>query len=79
METQYHLQDKQVSGLLEHAFDARYRDEDARWEKFRRMVQQGEAAERSAFWTGPDGVCRCLYFDAVELIDHWKPLEGGVV
>lgn len=79
VETRYHLQDKQVSGLLEHAFDARYRDEDARWEKFRRMVQQGEAAERPAFWTGPDGVRRCLYFDAVELIDHWKPLEGGVV
>ena len=76
VESQYFLRDRQISQLLEHTFEARYRDKEERWEKFRRMLGSGETFEPQMFWKdNVTGTMRCLYFDAVELIDHWKAIE----
>ena len=40
------------------------------------MLGNGETFERKMFWKDSvTDTMRCLYFDAVELIDHWKAIE----
>ena len=79
VESQYFMKNHQISRLMEHAFDARYRNDQARWEKLVRMLQQKEGAEQELFWEEPQqeqpGVKRCLFFDAIEMMDHWTSVE----
>ena len=80
IECSYYLQNRQILSILDHAFDARYRSADTRMEKLRQMYQDNENMARSMFWTDETAsspIKRCLFFDAVEMIDHWKPLKGG--
>ena len=80
VECRYYLQNQQISRLLDHTFEARYRSDEARWEKLRSMYAQGEKAERPLFWQEQgEEKKRSLFFDAIEMIDHWKPLKEGAL
>lgn len=73
LECSYYLQGQQISRILDHTFEARYRSDEARWEKLRSMYRQGQRAERPLFWQAQgEAEKRCLFFDAIEMIDHWK-------
>lgn len=80
VESRYYLHHQQIFRLLDHTFAARYRSDEARWEKLRRMYLQNEQAERTLFWQKQgETEKRCVFFDAIEMIDHWKPLKEGVL
>lgn len=74
LESRFFLHDQQVSELLYHGLDAAYRDEMKRWEKYREALWHGEKLEKEIFHDF-GGVKRCLFFDAIELIDHFDVLE----
>ena len=59
-----------------------YRGLEKRYPDWFRQTLSGVKLKRSAFFTDRKGERRCLYFDAIELMDHtllWKavPKEGG--
>lgn len=58
--------------LTAKGMEARYPD------LIRRMIQEGFRAEEEAFYTDENGTRRCLYYDAIEVIDHltlWRKGE----
>jgi hypothetical protein len=74
IETRFYLNDRQIQSLLDQSFPARYRTAAARREQYQTILDQGQVSEKTAFLQfGED--TRCLFFDAIELLDHWKPLE----
>ena len=73
VETEYFLADKEVSDLLYHGFDARYNKKNERWAQYRKMIAGDAGMEKRAF-VGLDKD-RCLFFDAIEMIDHCEFLK----
>ena len=75
-ETRFFLADKQISDILYHPFDAKYPASDSYWAALRKMLETKEAMNKEAFsLPGEDGIKRSLFFDALEMIDHFEPLE----
>ena len=74
LESEYFLHDKQIGDLLYHAFDAEYRSPDRRWAYYRDMIRGAENLRKEAF-REMDGVNRCLFFDAIEMMDHFTAFE----
>ncbi len=74
-ETRFFLMDRQISDLLYHPFDAKYQTEEQYREALQSIIH-GNQEEKKAF-TDPDedGVKRSLFFDALEMIDHFEPVE----
>ena len=75
-ETEFYLTDRKIRELLEHVFTSTYRSDDERWERYREMLRTGVPITKEAFIAleGED-VKRSLFFDAIEMIDHFTPLE----
>ena len=75
-ETRFYLADRQICDLLYHPFGARYQNADAHHEALKRLIDLRVSPEKEAF-TVPDenGVKRSLFFDALEMIDHFDALE----
>ena len=68
LETNLALRSMKMNAMLEMGLESRYPD-------FWRELLQGRTMERGAFASFQEGngeVRRCLYFDAVELMDHTK-------
>lgn len=77
LESRFFLQDKGVRDLLYHGFEAAYRG-GARWEQYRRLLTQGGGLDKEPFRTislGESSARHCLFFDAIEMIDHCDFLE----
>lgn len=74
LESEYFLHDKQIGALLYHAFEAEYRSPDQRWDRFKDLIHRREDIQKSAF-REIGGVGRCLYFDAIEMADHFTAFE----
>ena len=77
LESRFFLQDKGVRDLLYHGFEAAYRG-GARWEQYRRLLTQGGRLDKEPFRTislGESSQRHCLFFDAIEMIDHCDFLE----
>ena len=77
LESRFFLQEKGVQDLLYHGFEAAYRG-GARWEQYRRLLIQGGGLDKEPFRTialGEKSARHCLFFDAVEMIDHCDFLE----
>ena len=77
LESRFFLQDKGVHNLLYHGFEAAYQG-GARWEQYRRLLTQGGGLGKDPFRTialGESSVRHCLFFDAIEMIDHCDFLE----
>lgn len=77
LESRFFLQDKGVHNLLYHGFEAAYQG-GARWEQYRRLLTQGGGLDKDPFRTialGESRARHCLFFDAIEMIDHCDFLE----
>ena len=71
---EFFLHDKQIRDLLYHAFTATYQTAEERKREYQKLLN-GTGDLRKELFAEIDGVTRCLFFDAVEMIDHFKPLE----
>lgn len=71
--TEFFLHAKKVGDLRYHSFSAKYRTAEQRRPELQKVFDGG-AMQKDVF-TEIDGVTRCLFFDAVEMIDHFKALE----
>ena len=72
VESRFFFQDKEIQRLLYHGFGAAYQG-DARWEKYRKILLEGESMDKDPFQTltvAGEDESYCLYFDAIEMIDH---------
>ncbi len=74
VESRFFLHDKQISDLLYRGFDARYQNPNTRWNEYRRMLQEKAEADKPIF-VDAAGEKRCLFFDAIEMMDHFTVLE----
>ena len=71
---EFFLHDRQIQDLLYHGFTAKYQTEEERKREYQKLVD-GQGDLRKELFTEVDGTVRCLFFDAVEMIDHFKALE----
>lgn len=77
LESRFFLQDKGVQNLLFRGFEAAYQG-GARWEQYRQILTQGGGLDKEPFRTislGESSERHCLFFDAIEMIDHCDFLE----
>lgn len=72
--TEFFLHDQQVLDLLYHGFTSKYRSEEERSREYQKL-RDGEGQLQKELFTEVHGEKRCLFFDAVEMIDHFKALE----
>lgn len=71
-ESRFFLQEKQIRDLLYHAFDARYQTAEERMEQYRawRDSEDANAKITENGFFAFDSTKRCLFFDAIELMDN---------
>lgn len=74
IESMFFLRDKKVQDLLYHGFDALYRTDQAKAEAYRELIRSRQGMRKEAF-VNLDGSKRCLFFDAIEMIDYCDFLE----
>ena len=75
-ETRFYLADRQISHLLYHPFDAKYQNADAYHKALTRIMTLRAPETKEAFADPDDtGIKRSLFFDALEMIDHFEALE----
>lgn len=69
----FYMQDAGIQKLLYHVFDAEYQTDEEQLRELRDMLH-GKTTERSAYRkVGKEW--RCLFFDAIELTDHYAELK----
>ena len=68
-ETRFFLRDQEVMKLLDHAFTARYQTWGEQAEQYRKFLDGQQELAKGPF-EEIDGTTRCLFFDAVEMVDH---------
>ena len=73
VETEFYLRQKEISDLLYAPFRAKYGEKD-RFDSYRRTLQTGKRENRAAFQK-IDGAKRCVFFDAIEISDHFDPIR----
>lgn len=69
VESEFFLRGREVENLLYHTFDAEFPDEASRKAQFARVFGGSGGFETKPF-REISGITRCLFFDAIELIDH---------
>ena len=74
VETDYFLEDREASQLVEHTFAAQYRTAQRQTEKLRSILEGESQGFHQAFMELGDRK-RCLLFDAIEMIDHYTDFE----
>lgn len=72
-ESEFALEDWEISDLLYHDFSARYTTEEGRREQYAEL-QKNEKLDKQIFRSIGD-TKRCLFFDAIELLDEYQILE----
>ncbi len=72
--TAFFLHDRQINDLLYHSFTAKYQTDEQRMAQYRKSLS-GKGALEKAVFAEIDGQTRCLFFDAVEMIDHYERFE----
>ncbi|PWM26468.1 MAG: hypothetical protein DBX48_04715 [Limosilactobacillus fermentum] len=85
LECRYALQDSEITKLLRATFEAQFDTADKQYAQFAAMLKDGELIDKQPFRTFDDGgkngsepVSHCLFFDAIEMMDHFERLEGNV-
>ena len=84
LECRYALQDGEITNLFRAVFKAQYNTADEQYAKYADMLKDGELIDKQPFRTFDDGgkngsepVSHCLFFDAIEMMDHFERLEGN--
>ncbi len=82
LECRYALQDGEITHLLRTAFDAEHSSAEEQLRIFLDMLKKQVVAEHKPFRDFDDGgrngseiVSHCLFFDAIEMMDHFEQLE----
>ncbi|MCD7886943.1 MAG: hypothetical protein LUG44_04920 [Clostridiales bacterium] len=75
LESEFFLHDQQIWDLLYHGFEAQYRTKEARMAQYKELQESGGDLEKNAFVKIGDTE-RCLFFDAIEMIDHCCFFQG---
>ena len=84
LECRYALQDSEITKLLRAIFEAQFDTADKQYAQFAAMLKNGKTIDKQPFRTFDDGsrnsepVSHCLFFDAIEMMDHFERLEGKV-
>lgn len=82
LECRYALQDSEITKLLRTIFEAQFDTVDKQYAQFAAMLKNGKEIDKQPFRTFDDGsrnsepVSHCLFFDAIEMMDHFERLEG---
>lgn len=71
LESRFFMQDRQISSMLDNISNAMYQTADQRMAKYREVLKNGGAFEKEAFVKTGDTE-RCIFFDAIEMIDHFE-------
>ncbi|MCD8368035.1 MAG: hypothetical protein LUC48_08465 [Clostridiales bacterium] len=69
LESEFFLHDWQIEDLLYHGIEAKYQPGDARAAWYKELLKRNIKMEKDAFIKIGDTE-RCLFFDAIEMIDH---------
>ena len=83
LECRYALQDSEITKLLRAIFEAQFDTADKQYAQFAAMLKNGKEIDKQPFRTFDDGsrnsepVSHCLFFDAIEMMDHFERLEGN--
>lgn len=75
VESRFFLQSNEVEELMDHSFGAKYQTDAERMEQYRAIFNHTVSFHKEPFMD-IEGTERCLFFDAIELIDHCVFLEG---
>lgn len=75
--TEFFLHDRQIGDLVYHSFSAQYRTEAERRDEYQKLLDGARGSLQKDVFAEIDGVTRCLFFDAVEMIDHFESFEEG--
>lgn len=71
IESNFFFQEKQIRELIDHGFEARYPTFEERGEQYVKLFQKdGEGTLPRDIFLDFGGTKRCLFFDAIELMDH---------
>ncbi len=77
-ETAFFMRDRQINALLDRIFDAKYQTEEQQFEQFRLNWAKGQKESGAAFvGIEPGEPKRCLFFDGIEMIDHFERIKEG--
>lgn len=74
VESRFFLREKEITGLLDHAFTSRYQTWGEQAEQYRKSLEEQQKLAKGPF-EEIEGTRRCLFFDAIEMIDHCKFLK----
>lgn len=74
VESQFFLWSNEVENLMEHSFEAKYQTDTERMAQYRAIFNRTASFHKEPF-LDVNGTERCLFFDAIELIDHCDFLE----
>lgn len=75
LESRFFLEEKQIQELLYLHFPALYRSAEERAEQFSHMINEGLIDPKKSAFTKIGDVSRCLYFDGIEMIDHFEEIK----
>lgn len=73
-ESRLYLHSKEIQDILYHAFSAMYRSTSERMEQYEKILMEGQEIRKEAFMESA-GEKHCLFFDAIEIMDHCILLE----
>lgn len=77
VESQFYLHDRQIGDILYDSFLARYHTADQRMEQYAQYIQTEKQELDKMIFCQIGEEKRCLYFDALELMDHCVFLGGN--
>ena len=69
LESRLYLHRRESSDILYHAFAAMYRSRNERMKQYERILMEGQSIKKEAFLESA-GEKHCLFFDAIEAMDH---------
>lgn len=76
LESEFFLHDKQVNDLLYHGINAQFPSEETRQAFYREVLVSGNAEmKKELFRDTGDKKRRCLFFDAIEMMDHFTAFK----
>lgn len=73
-ESKYYIKYNNIEDILYNFFDSKYFEKDLRYKKYYIKLKNKEGIEKETF-VNIDDEKRCVFFDAIEMIDHYTVLE----
>ena len=75
LETKFFLHDQEIEDILYHGFEAMYRTNEEKNDEILQILKNGKEMQKEPF-RNYDGEKHCIFFDAIEMMDHAIFFEG---